>query len=227
MLHARPTEAARAIRKKLKYGNVHRQVRALTLLDAMLLNGDKKIRCTSSSPLLAALAQVRAKGAAVGIAKDEPLLERLRILVSDSMTDAHVKRKAIELFASWAANFRNEPGMQQLVSLRNQLPTKVRILYIPFILNLRNGLLPKSVHQPQKMNKPVLSANVPYPAPSPPPPADSPNLRVRNNPHGNSNQKTTQSPKAPLNRSTWKRNVHSFSKRLPLHNKLPQTSQTH
>lgn len=28
-----PIEAARAIRKKLKYGNPHRQVRALTLLD--------------------------------------------------------------------------------------------------------------------------------------------------------------------------------------------------
>ena len=28
-----PAEAARAIRKKLKYGNVHRQIRALTILD--------------------------------------------------------------------------------------------------------------------------------------------------------------------------------------------------
>jgi hypothetical protein len=39
-----PTEAARAIRKKLKYGTVHRQLRALTLLDAMLLNGDRKVK---------------------------------------------------------------------------------------------------------------------------------------------------------------------------------------
>ena len=177
--------------------------------------------------LLATPSQVRAKGAAVGIAKDEPLLERLRILVSDPMTDAHVKRKAIELFASWSANFRNEPGMQHIVSLRNQLPTKVRALYIPFILTLRNALLPKSVRQLQKTNKPVLPANVPHPAPNPAPPADSPNPRVRNNPNGNSNRKTTQSSKVPLNQSTWKRNVRSFSKRLLPHNKRPQTSQTH
>jgi len=41
----RPTEAARAIRKKLKYGNIHRQSRALTLLDAMLQNGDRRVKC--------------------------------------------------------------------------------------------------------------------------------------------------------------------------------------
>ena len=40
-----PTEAARAIRKKLKYGNIHRQARALTLLDAMLQNGDRRVKC--------------------------------------------------------------------------------------------------------------------------------------------------------------------------------------
>ena len=44
----RPTEAARAIRKKLKYGNTHRQARALTLLDAMLQNGDKRVKCIFS-----------------------------------------------------------------------------------------------------------------------------------------------------------------------------------
>jgi hypothetical protein len=32
------TEASRAIRKKLKYGNVHRQLRALTILDALIKN---------------------------------------------------------------------------------------------------------------------------------------------------------------------------------------------
>jgi hypothetical protein len=61
----------------------------------------------------------------VGIAKDEPLLERLRILVSEATTDAHVKRKAVELFNSWSVNFRNQPGMDQLVNLKSQLPAKV------------------------------------------------------------------------------------------------------
>ena len=179
--------------------------------------------------LVSIQAQVRAKGNAVGIAKDEPLLERLRIVASDSTTDAHVKRKAIELFASWSVNFRNEPGMQQLVSLRNQLPTKVHTIYISFSLTLRNELLPQSVHQLQKMNRPLRSVNVQHPNPNPPrSPADNPNLRVHNNsPNANSNQKTTQSPKFPLNQSTWKRNVQSSSKRLLPHNKLLQTSQTH
>ena len=43
----RPAEAARAIRKKLKYGNIHRQARALTLLDAMLQNGDRRVKRSS------------------------------------------------------------------------------------------------------------------------------------------------------------------------------------
>jgi hypothetical protein len=62
---------------------------------------------------------------AVSIANDEPLLERLRILVSDPGTDAHVKRKAVELFTDWYANFRNEKGMEKLSGLRSQMPTKV------------------------------------------------------------------------------------------------------
>lgn len=61
----------------------------------------------------------------VGIATDEPLLERLRVLVSDPTTDASVKRKAAELFGSWYMNFRNETGMERLAGLRNQMPTKV------------------------------------------------------------------------------------------------------
>ena len=63
--------------------------------------------------------------AIVGLARDEPLLERLRVLVSDPTTDSHVKRKAVELFGSWSVNFRNEEGMERLVGLRSQLPTKV------------------------------------------------------------------------------------------------------
>ena len=38
---AEEQEAARAIRKKLKYGNVHRQIRALVILRALTDNGSK------------------------------------------------------------------------------------------------------------------------------------------------------------------------------------------
>jgi hypothetical protein len=89
----------------------------LTLLDAMLQNGDRRIKCS--------LSLVEFGLMAVGIARDEPLLERLRVLVSDPTTDSHVKEKAVELFRSWSVNFRDEKGMEQLVGLRNQTPTKV------------------------------------------------------------------------------------------------------
>lgn len=36
-----PQEASRAIRKKLKYGNVHRQLRALVILRALTENAGK------------------------------------------------------------------------------------------------------------------------------------------------------------------------------------------
>ena len=61
----------------------------------------------------------------VGLAQDQPLLERLRVLVSDSTTDSHVKKKAVELFGSWSVNFRGEKGMEPLAGLRSQMPKKV------------------------------------------------------------------------------------------------------
>jgi hypothetical protein len=41
-----PAEAARAIRKKLKYGNVHRQLRALILLDGLIQNAGSRFQRT-------------------------------------------------------------------------------------------------------------------------------------------------------------------------------------
>ncbi|KAF3042625.1 putative actin patch assembly and actin polymerization protein [Didymella heteroderae] len=38
-----PTEAARALRKKLKYGDAHRQIRALVILDALIQNAGSRI----------------------------------------------------------------------------------------------------------------------------------------------------------------------------------------
>jgi len=93
---------------------------------------------------------------AVGLAKDEPLLERLRILVSDPTTDSHVKKKAVELFGSWSVNFRNEVGMEQLAGLRSQMPTKVSIPSIRAEAMSRNALLQLYVLPPLRMNPPVL-----------------------------------------------------------------------
>ncbi|KAF3903195.1 hypothetical protein ABW20_dc0101119 [Dactylellina cionopaga] len=100
-----PQEAARAIRKKLKYGNIHRQSRALTLLDALVENGGKRFQRSFA---------------------DEPLLERLRIIASDSLTDPDVRKKAQILFAQWHSAYKDTPGMGGIANLHRQVPTRPR-----------------------------------------------------------------------------------------------------
>ncbi|KAI9046225.1 LSB5 family protein [Aspergillus affinis] len=98
-----PTEASRALRKKLKYGNLHRQLRALTILDFLIQNaGDRFLREFA----------------------DEPLLERLRIAATDSVSDPLVKQKCKQLFGQWAATYKNTPGMGGITALYRQLPKR-------------------------------------------------------------------------------------------------------
>ncbi|KAK1149226.1 hypothetical protein N8T08_006446 [Aspergillus melleus] len=98
-----PTEASRALRKKLKYGNLHRQLRALTILDFLIQNaGDRFLREFA----------------------DEPLLERLRIAATDSVSDPLVKQKCKQLFGQWAASYKNTPGMGGITALYRQLPKR-------------------------------------------------------------------------------------------------------
>ena len=99
-----PTEAARAIRKKLKYGDVHRQLRALTILDGLLQNGGNRLQRT--------------------ILSDGPLLERLRIAAVDPVSDQDVKKKCKDLFGQWMASSKDQPGLEGAKSLYNQLPKK-------------------------------------------------------------------------------------------------------
>ena len=91
-----PTEAARAIRKKLsvlsvaqvflialadfkcsKYGNAHRQIRALVILDGLIQNAGSRFQRAFA---------------------DEPLLERLRLLPRDEVVDEKVRQKCRVLF---------------------------------------------------------------------------------------------------------------------------------
>ncbi|KAL2113570.1 hypothetical protein VUR80DRAFT_3497 [Thermomyces stellatus] len=97
-----PTEAARAIRKKLKYGNVHRQLRALVILDGLIQNaGSRFQRCFC----------------------DEALLERLRVCGTASTSHPEVRKKCNELFRSWA-QFKGTEGMKGIASLYKQLPRR-------------------------------------------------------------------------------------------------------
>ncbi|RJE18016.1 VHS domain protein, partial [Aspergillus sclerotialis] len=98
-----PAEASRALRKKLKYGNIHRQLRALTILDFLIQNaGDRFLRAFA----------------------DEPLLERLRIAATDSVSDPQVKAKCQQLFGQWAVTYKNTPGMERVTALYRQLPKR-------------------------------------------------------------------------------------------------------
>lgn len=91
-----PAEAARAIRKKLKYGNVHRQLRALTILDGLIQNAGTRFQRAFA---------------------DEPLLERLRVCGTSDLSDPEVKKKCNELFRNWAVQYKNTPGLERVSRL--------------------------------------------------------------------------------------------------------------
>ncbi|KAI9691180.1 MAG: putative actin patch assembly and actin polymerization protein [Bathelium mastoideum] len=102
-----PTEAARALRKKLKYGNVHRQLRALTILDSLIQNGGSRFQRSFA---------------------DEPLLERLRIMAKDDIVDSEVRAKCNVLFRQWANAYKSTPGLQGISTLYKELPRTKRPL---------------------------------------------------------------------------------------------------
>jgi LAS seventeen-binding protein 5 len=102
-----PTEAARAIRKKLKYGNVHRQLRALTILDGLIQNAGPRFQRAFA---------------------DEPLLERLRVCGTSYLSEPEVREKCSELFRQWAAEYRGKPGMERIASLYKELPRRKQVV---------------------------------------------------------------------------------------------------
>ncbi|CAG8958978.1 hypothetical protein HYFRA_00012135 [Hymenoscyphus fraxineus] len=93
-----PTEAARAIRKKLKYGNVHRQLRALTILDGLIQNAGGHFQQKFTDPML---------------------LERLRICGTGDLTDPVVKAKCKELFRQWST-LKNVGGLRAISNLHKE-----------------------------------------------------------------------------------------------------------
>ncbi|KAI0864440.1 hypothetical protein F4860DRAFT_464123 [Xylaria cubensis] len=102
-----PAEAARALRKKLKYGSVHRQIRALILLDGLIQNAGPRFQRTFI---------------------DEPLLERLRVCGTSDLSDPDVRKKCSELFRSWAAEYKNTPGLERVAMLYKELPRRKQVV---------------------------------------------------------------------------------------------------
>lgn len=102
-----PAEAARSLRKKLKYGNVHRQLRALTLLDGLIQNAGSRFQRTFA---------------------DEMLLERLRVCGTADLSDPLVKEKCKELFRQWAVEYKNVRGLEQIAGLYKELPRRKQVV---------------------------------------------------------------------------------------------------
>lgn len=114
--HSGSVEAARAIRKKVKYGlSVKEQLRALSLLELMVLNSGQKI------------------GSA--IASDEKLAEVLRGIIKGSgrtgsggSYDPRVRRKVSSLAVGWKEELEGLSGYHALGVLWKTLP-KTRKLH--------------------------------------------------------------------------------------------------
>jgi hypothetical protein len=88
-----------------KYGNVHRQIRALVILDALIQNAGTRFQKAFA---------------------DEPLLERLRILARDDMVDSEVRQKVNVLFRQWAVAYKGTPGLERIAALHKELPRTKR-----------------------------------------------------------------------------------------------------
>lgn len=86
-----------------KYGNLHRQLRALTILDYLIQNAGARFLREFA---------------------DEMLLERLRIAATDPVSDPLVKQKCKQLFGQWASSYSSTPGMERVAGLYRQLPKR-------------------------------------------------------------------------------------------------------
>ena len=76
-------------------------MRALTILDGLIQNAGTRFQRSFA---------------------DEPLLERLRVAGTDSLSDAEVKAKCRTLFGQWAVSYKSTPGMEGVAALYKQLP---------------------------------------------------------------------------------------------------------
>ncbi|BGP31194.1 hypothetical protein JCM10296v2_002958 [Rhodotorula toruloides] len=94
--HTGPAEASRAIRKKLKYSNIHGQLRALTILKTIVENGGSRFQTTFAN---------------------DRLVERIKVMAGDPHTDPKVKKKLMQVLGSWYVQFKDDPKMQLVAGL--------------------------------------------------------------------------------------------------------------
>lgn len=91
-----PAEASRAIRKKLKYGNLHAQKRALTILRSLVENCNARFQRSFA---------------------DSMLVERIKIMSQDELVDASVRRKLMRVLYGWHKQFQGDAAMRHVAGL--------------------------------------------------------------------------------------------------------------
>ncbi|EPY53670.1 cortical component Lsb5 [Schizosaccharomyces cryophilus OY26] len=104
-----PKEAARTLRKKLKYGRLDEQVRALIVLQALIENAGSHF---------------------VENFSDEKLEERIFLCATSPAYPKKVRIRAYSLIKLWQSDYSNVRGMENLSKLARKLPSKMPPLSI-------------------------------------------------------------------------------------------------
>ncbi|KAI0068178.1 hypothetical protein BV25DRAFT_528861 [Artomyces pyxidatus] len=95
-----PTEASRALRKKMKHGNSHQQYRALVILNALVENSGHKFQTNFA---------------------DGQLTDAIKNLATDPGTDPKVKKKVLSVLASWHHQFKDDRSLSLIAGLYRQV----------------------------------------------------------------------------------------------------------
>lgn len=91
-----PAEASRALRKKLKYSNVHGQKRALVILKALVENCGQRFQTTFAN---------------------DQLVDRIKIMSQDQLVDVSVRKLLMRVLLSWHQQFKVDPSMKMVAGL--------------------------------------------------------------------------------------------------------------
>jgi hypothetical protein len=133
---------------------MHRQLRALTILDGLIGNAGARFQRTFA---------------------DEPLLERLRIMPRDDLVDPDVRNKCNALYRQWAVQYKKTPGLEKIASLYTQLPHSSRKLQPSQSRVIRETEQEARREAAQQSSPPKSSPPRGSPSkPAPPPPPSKP-----------------------------------------------------
>ncbi|KAG6380999.1 hypothetical protein JVT61DRAFT_5394 [Boletus reticuloceps] len=105
----RPSEASRAIRKKIKHGDNHQKYRALVVCPTYhhprpLSNPDQILKALMENAACV----------------DDQLIDAIKHLASDPTADIKVRKKLRSIIASWSTQFKNDPSLSTIASLYKQ-----------------------------------------------------------------------------------------------------------